>query len=181
MRLGVLRLARGPGFGGADRGVDLGGELRVQRTAVGVEQDPPPGGRRGEHVAGLRRRHGAGPRQVGFDLVEPRVEDGVVEAHQRVGAAQIGRRCPDRRARRTEHQDQSTQHPETPSTEHRAPSTPHPDHVRLVRSCCFSAWRATASAISRSSSSGYSTPEAAQSFGYMLIVVKPGMVFTSFT
>ena len=33
--------------------------------------------------------------------------------------------------------------------------------------------------ISRSISSGYSMPLAAQSLGYMLMEVKPGMVFTS--
>ena len=35
--------------------------------------------------------------------------------------------------------------------------------------------------MSRSSSSGYDTPEAAHIFEYMLMVVKPGMVLISFT
>src|SRR5438132_10350025 len=50
----------------------------------------------------------------------------------------------------------------------------------LVRSCCFSAWRSSASAMRRSSSCEYSRPLAAHIFEYMLMVVKPGIVFTSF-
>jgi len=50
----------------------------------------------------------------------------------------------------------------------------------LVRNCCFSVWRSIASAISRSSSCAYGRPLASHIFEYMLIVVKPGMVFTSF-
>ena len=65
--------------------------------------------------------------------------------------------------------------------ERRAQHPQPPCHVMLVRSCCLSWWRSIASAISRSSSTGYSTPEAAHSFEYMLIVVKPGIAFRSFT
>jgi hypothetical protein len=50
----------------------------------------------------------------------------------------------------------------------------------LVRSCCFSAWRSIASAIKRSSSRAYGRPLASHIFAYMLIVVNPGMVLTSF-
>ncbi len=50
--------------------------------------------------------------------------------------------------------------------------------VKLV--CIFSRSRSTASSISRSISFLYGTPLAAQSFGYMLIFVKPGMVLISF-
>jgi len=50
--------------------------------------------------------------------------------------------------------------------------------VKLV--CLFSRSRSIASSISRSISFLYGTPLAAQSFGYMLIFVKPGMVLISF-
>ena len=50
----------------------------------------------------------------------------------------------------------------------------------LVRSSCFSACRSIASAIKRSTSCAYGRPLASHIFEYMLIVVKPGMVFTSF-
>src|SRR6185369_6930434 len=43
------------------------------------------------------------------------------------------------------------------------------------------AWRSNASAIRRSRSVAYGTPLASQSFGYMLIDVKPGIVLISFT
>ena len=60
----------------------------------------------------------------------------------------------------------------------RAPSREPLLHM-LVRSCCFSPWRSRASAISRSTRRGNSRPLAAQSFAYMPMVVKPGIVLTS--
>ena len=55
-----------------------------------------------------------------------------------------------------------------------------PRAYMLVRSCCFSAWRSIASAIRRSINCAYGRPLASHIFAYMLIVVNPGMVFTSF-
>ncbi len=54
------------------------------------------------------------------------------------------------------------------------------DSHRLYWFFFFSACRSSPSSISRPISSGYSTPEAAHNFGYMLIEVKPGMVLISF-
>ncbi len=45
----------------------------------------------------------------------------------------------------------------------------------------FSACSSSASSISRSISFGYGNPDASHSFGYMLMDVKPGIVFSSFT
>src|SRR5205823_10569044 len=46
---------------------------------------------------------------------------------------------------------------------------------------CLSLKRSMASSTSRSIKLGYDRPDASQSFGYMLIRVKPGMVFSSFS
>lgn len=53
----------------------------------------------------------------------------------------------------------------------------HPSWLVRVRSLL--AYRSRASSISRSTSSGYDTPLAAHSLGYMLMEVKPGIVLIS--
>ena len=91
--------------------------------------------------------------QLGVDLVEAGVEDVVVDADERVDAASAAVADADRGASAP-----STQRWHAASTEHqrRARSTEHRGtaHVTLVRSCCFSACRSRASAISRSSRAG---------------------------
>ena len=118
------------------------------------------------------------------DVVEAGVEDGVVDAADCGAAGQPARRraVAAATARQgsdgTEHRDatQRTERDRRTLARRRRPV----DQVMLVRSRCFSAWRSRASAISRSSSAGYGSPDASHIFGYMLIVVKPGMVLTSF-
>ena len=197
-RLGVVGRALGPVLGRADRAIDGGAELVVQRAVEGIEQDAPPQRRRGEHVAGLGRRRAAGAAQLGVDLVEACVEDEVVGSRERVFAADegrpIGRRGgaggPGPRAdgRGAEGRREgaarvtvvATAIAQAAASSQRAPRPG--DHVTLVRSCCFSACRSSASAIEAIEQRAVlDAADAAQSFEYMLIVVKPGMVFTSLT
>ena len=124
-----------------------------------------------EDVAGFFRRRTARALQLRLHAIEPRVEDVVVDARERVDAAQVARGGWRGRREERQHADERC------DDRRRAASR----HVRLVRSCCFSACRSSARLTSRSRSAGYSTPDAAHSFEYMLIVVKPGIVFTSLT
>ena len=58
--------------------------------------------------------------------------------------------------------------------------SPIRDSYRLYWFFFLSAWRSSPNWIRRSISSGYGTPDAAHSLGYMLIDVNPGMVLISF-
>jgi hypothetical protein len=112
MRFRALRLASGPGVRALDGVVDLGGELPVERAAVGIQEDAPPDGRCCEDVARLARSgagRGARALQLGAGRVEPRVENGVVYADEGVDAAKLGRRCgrPKHEQERKEHDRRS--------------------------------------------------------------------------
>ncbi len=164
-----------------------------------IEEDSPPQRGRGQHVARFRRRRTARAPQFCVDLIEPRVEDEIVGARHGLFAADerqsIGRRSgaatPGGRTGTTLGGfgpiETMTGHEDRCRDGYHAGRGQQPrasrgaDHVTLVRNCCFSVCRSSASAINRSSSAPYSTPEAAQSLEYMLIVVNPGMVFTSLT
>ena len=61
------------------------------------------------------------------------------------------------------------------------PSRRSGDHVTLVLSCCFSAWRSSGELDQAIEQGGVGQPLAAHSFEYMLMVVKPGMVLISLT
>ena len=118
---------------------------RTRRRAPrlsGIEQDPPPERGGGEHVARFGRRRSARATQLRVDLVEARFEDEVVGAGEAVDAADLARgRAPTRGGCHS-------------CTTRQAAAPGGVPHVTLVRSCCFSAWRSSASAISRSRSAG---------------------------
>ena len=159
-----------PCFSVGNRQIGGGRELGIEGPAVGIELNSPPQRGRGQHLAGLPRRGWAGASQGGIDVVEAGLEDGVVDPDESLDTGELWRRR--RIARRLDEQNDAEQE------DRRAP---RPGHVTLVRSPCFAACLSTASAISRSRSSGYDTPLAAHIFEYMLIVVNPGIVFTSLT
>ena len=153
MRLGAGRFARDPGLGRGDGVLDRRGEGGIERLAARIEEDAPPDGGGGEHVAGFARgRPGggrgraAGARQIGVGFVEAGIEDVVVDAGEGVHAAQLG--GGGRRGARGR-----VDGPDERGGERRKRRRTPParrGHVRLVRSCCFSACRSRASAISRS-------------------------------
>ncbi len=166
-RFRAVRIAYGPRLGSRDRRIDPALELRVKGGALVIELDLPPESSDVEQLARHRGRRAAGPFGSGGRRVEGGVQNQVVDRGEAGGFGErrgrLGGSAGERRKRR-EYQPRARD-----------------GHTTLVRSRCLSAWRARASRMRRSSSAGYSRPLATQSFANMLMVVNPGMVFTSFT
>ena len=146
VRLRALGRAFHPGLGRGDRLVDQGVELIVERRARGIELDAPPRRNGTEDLARLARRRAAGALQLGVGLIELRVEDVVVDPDQPVDTGELSGPAPGCGDAREPQRGAGCE-------AHR-PAGPAAHHVTLVRSCCFSACRSSASAISRSSSAG---------------------------
>ena len=141
--LGARRLSAGPGVARLDGRVGLRLERLVQARVVGVQQDPPPGEGRLQHLAGLRRGAAAARCQRLTGLVEPCVQNLVVDAGEPVHSRQPRRPGPGRAREHAGNRNRG-----------RAGSQSAPDHDRLVLSPCFSACRSMASWIRRSSRAG---------------------------
>jgi len=134
--LGVARRPGRPRIGSGDRPVDCRVEFVVEGSILGVEQDAPPERSGGEHVAGFRRRGTAGAFELLIDLVEPRVENAVVGAHQALDSAQ---RLPDvRLAVHPEGAERGGGSGRAAREPCRSRGAAAAGHVMLVRRVCFS-------------------------------------------
>ena len=143
------------------------GQALVEQPALGIHQNLPPETIRLERLARFGRSRRARVRARAFGIVESRGEDGIVDGGEprrlRVSAA----RSRPRRKNKRERQERG-----------RRAAAFDDDSVRQ-RSLLLSV-ALEASSTRRSSSCGYGSPLASHIFEYMLIVVKPGIVFTSF-
>ncbi len=122
-----------------DGAIDGGRELGVEGFALGIEQDAPPEGGGGENLAGFGRCRSARATELRLDLVEACFEDEVVGAGEGLDTPDVARGRGHRGGCHAENQ---------------AAAPGGVPHVTLVRSCCFSECRSSASAIRRSRSSG---------------------------
>jgi hypothetical protein len=132
---GALRLTGGPGLRARHGVVDALLEFLIEREVERVQLNLPPERHGIEHATHLTRRRRTRLFELRRNVFELGVEDGVVyprelrrfgEPAQRLRSGQLGQR----------HGECARQRDQP--------------HVTLVRSCCFSAWRSSASETSRS-------------------------------
>jgi hypothetical protein len=162
---GAFRLTRRPRFGGGNRGLDARVEQPIARGVVRVELDTPPERDRLEQAARLERRRRAGLLDERRHIVEASVEDRVVDARKLRGRGDaclprrrvsVRRRAPPERRHEQEPQSYREYGEDRSSLRLCASRVRGGEgvHVILVRSCCFSACRSSASVIRRSIKSG---------------------------